>query len=119
AVEKAKAGYHVIGFDVQQQRTNMVNQGINYIGDVVDEDLATIVKNEKLKATTDYSQIEDVDVVTMCVATPLDTYKQPNTKYVEGSAKEVAKYLHQGMLVILESTTYPGTTEELLKPILE
>jgi UDP-N-acetyl-D-glucosamine dehydrogenase len=119
AVEKAKVGYKVIGFDVQEKRTNMVNQGINYIGDVVDEDLAEIVTNKKLFATTDYSQIKNVDAVAICVPTPLDVYKQPNTSYVEMSAKEISKYLHKGMLVVLESTTYPGTTEELVKPILE
>ncbi|WP_244504395.1 nucleotide sugar dehydrogenase [Salibacterium halotolerans] len=119
AVEKAKAGYHVIGFDVQEERVNMVNDGINYIGDVVDEDLTEIVRSEKMFATNDYSSIKDVDTVTICVPTPLDIYKQPNTTYVENSSKEIAKYLHEGTLVVLESTTYPGTTEEVVKPIIE
>lgn len=119
SVEKAKAGYNVIGFDVQQTRTEMVNQGINYIGDVVDEDLLEITQNKKFVATTDYSLINEVDAVAICVPTPLDIYQQPDTSYVESSAKEIAKYLHKGMLVVLESTTYPGTTEEVLKPILE
>ncbi|MGH0902271.1 nucleotide sugar dehydrogenase [Bacillus mobilis] len=119
AVEKAKAGYNVIGFDVQEKRTEMVNQGINYIGDVVDEELEGIVKSGKLIATTDYSRIKDVDAVAICVPTPLDTYQQPDTSYVESSAKEITKYIPQGALVVLESTTYPGTTEELLQPILE
>ncbi|MDQ0254464.1 UDP-N-acetyl-D-glucosamine dehydrogenase [Evansella vedderi] len=119
AVEKAKAGYEVIGFDVQQKRADMVNQGINYIGDVVDEDLISITNNGTLNATTDYSLIKQVDAVAICVPTPLDIYQQPDTSYVESSAKEIAKYLHKGMLVVLESTTYPGTTEEVLKPILE
>ncbi|MFD1446646.1 nucleotide sugar dehydrogenase [Oceanobacillus profundus] len=119
AVEKAKAGYNVIGFDVQESKVDEVNQGINYIGDVVDEELKELVVNKKLKATTDYSFIKDVDAVAICVPTPLDIYKQPNTSYVESSAHEISDYLHEGMLVVLESTTYPGTTEELLKPILE
>jgi UDP-N-acetyl-D-glucosamine dehydrogenase len=119
AVEKAKAGYKVIGFDIQEKRTVMVNQGINYIGDVVDEELADLVKSGKLTATTDYSHIQDVDAVAICVPTPLDLYKQPDISYVVDSAKEIAKYIHKGMLVVLESTTYPGTTEEVLKPILE
>lgn len=119
AVEKAKAGYNVIGFDVQEKRTEMVNQGINYIGDVVDEELKEIVTSGKLIATIDYSRIKDVDAVAICVPTPLDTYQQPDTSYVESSAKEIAKYIPQGVLVVLESTTYPGTTEELLQPILE
>lgn len=119
AVEKAKAGYNVIGFDVQEKRTDMVNNGINYIGDVVDEELAEYTKNGTIKATTDYSLIQEVDAVAICVPTPLDIYQQPDTSYVESSGKEIAKYIHEGMLVVLESTTYPGTTEEILKPILE
>lgn len=119
AVEKAKAGYQVIGFDVQQKRADMVNRGINYIGDVVDEELKQIVEEGRLKATTDYSLISQVDAVAICVPTPLDKYQQPDTSYVESSGREIAKYLHAGMLVVLESTTYPGTTEEVLMPILE
>jgi UDP-N-acetyl-D-glucosamine dehydrogenase len=119
AVEKAKAGFRVIGFDVQQSRVDMVNQGINYIGDVVDSDLIQIVSEKKLRATTDYSLINDVDAITICVPTPLDKYQQPDTSYVESSTEEISKYLKPGMLVVLESTTYPGTTEEIVKPILE
>lgn len=119
AVEKAKAGYEVIGFDVQEQKVEMVNKGHNYIGDVVNSDLEDIVNNGKLKATTDFSFVGEVDVVAICVPTPLDLYKQPDLSYVENSTKSVAKYLKKGMLVVLESTTYPGTTEEVLKPILE
>ncbi|WP_257350248.1 nucleotide sugar dehydrogenase [Pseudalkalibacillus decolorationis] len=119
AVEKAKAGYKVIGFDVQEKRTDMVNQGINYIGDVVDEELVEYTQNGTIRATTDYSLIKEVDAVAICVPTPLDTYQQPDTSYVESSGKEIAKYLHPQMLIVLESTTYPGTTEEVLKPILE
>ncbi|MFB9274562.1 nucleotide sugar dehydrogenase [Cohnella cellulosilytica] len=119
AVEKVKAGYKVIGFDVQEKRTNMVNKGVNYIGDVVSEELEIIVSSGGLVATTDYSRISEVNAVTICVPTPLDTYQQPDTSYVESSAREIAKYLHKGMLVVLESTTYPGTTAEVVKPILE
>lgn len=119
AVEKAKAGFRVIGFDILPNRVDMVNQGINYIGDVVDEELKELVSNGQLKATTDYSLISDVDAVAICVPTPLDQYQQPNVSYVESSARSIAKYLHPGMLVVLESTTYPGTTEEVVQPILE
>ncbi|OYD08205.1 UDP-N-acetyl-D-glucosamine dehydrogenase [Paludifilum halophilum] len=119
AVEKAKAGYRVIGFDVQQKRVDMVNQGINYIGDVVDEELAWIVDQGQLQATTDYSEMNQVDVVAICVPTPLDPYQQPDTSYVEASTREIAQRLHRGALVLLESTTYPGTTEEVVQPILE
>lgn len=119
AVEKAKAGYKVIGFDVQESRVEMVNQGINYIGDVVDEDLSTIIKSGQFKATTDYAQISEVDAVAICVPTPLDTYQQPDTSYVESSSVEIAKFAREGILVVLESTTYPGTTEEIVRPALE
>jgi UDP-N-acetyl-D-glucosamine dehydrogenase len=119
SVEKAKAGFRVIGFDIQSNRVDMVNRGINYIGDVVDDDLRHLVEDKKLSATTDFSFINDVDAVTICVPTPLDIYQQPDTSYVESSTREIARYLHPGMLVILESTTYPGTTEELVKTILE
>ncbi|MCB2311700.1 nucleotide sugar dehydrogenase [Clostridium tagluense] len=119
AVEKAKVGYEVIGFDVQDKKVQMVNEGRNYIGDIVDSDLKALVEEGKLKATTDFSFVADVDTVCIAVPTPLDLYKQPDLSYVVDSTKSVAKYLHRGMLVVLESTTYPGTTEEVLKPILE
>lgn len=119
AVEKANAGYQTIGFDVQEQKVKMVNEGNNYIGDVVDENLKKIVDQKILRATTDFSFVKDVDTICICVPTPLDLYKQPDLSYVVDSTKSVAQYLHKGMLVILESTTYPGTTEEVLKPILE
>ncbi|NLK93594.1 MAG: nucleotide sugar dehydrogenase [Clostridiales bacterium] len=119
AVEKAAAGYKTIGFDVQDSKVNMVNEGKNYIGDVVDTELKELVESGALKATTDFSFVKDVDTICICVPTPLDLYKQPDLSYVVESTKSVAKFLHKGMLVILESTTYPGTTEEVLKPILE
>lgn len=119
AVEKAKAGYDVIGFDIQEKRVQLVNEGINYIGDVVDDDLRIIVKQGKLKATTDYSSIRSVDAVMICVPTPLDAHQQPDISYVQSSAEQVAEYLKEGALVVLESTTYPGTTEEIIQPILE
>lgn len=119
AVEKAKAGFKTIGFDVQKEKVDMVNARHNYIGDVVDDDLADLVKKGRLSATTDFSFIKDVEFVAICVPTPLDEHQQPDISYVESSAKSVAKYLHRGMMVVLESTTYPGTTEELIKPILE
>ena len=119
AVEKAKAGFETIGFDVQQAKVDMVNAGHNYIGDVVDSDLAALVKVGKLRATTDFSFIKDVDFIAICVPTPLDAHQEPDIRYVRDSATEVAKYLKPETMVVLESTTYPGTTEELIKPILE
>lgn len=119
AVEKANAGYQTIGFDVQEAKVDMVNEGKNYIGDVVDENLKEIVEAKVLRATTDFSFVKDVDTICICVPTPLDLYKQPDLSYVVDSTRSVAEYLHKGMLIILESTTYPGTTEEILRPILE
>jgi len=119
AVDKAKHGFKTIGFDVQAAKVDMVNRGENYIGDVVDADLRELVGNGMLTATTDFSKICDVDFVAICVPTPLDAHQQPDISYVKSSTEAVAKYLRKGMMVVLESTTYPGTTEELLKPILE
>lgn len=119
AVEKAKAGFKTIGFDIQKEKVDLVNQGHNYIGDVVDSDLKKLVNEGMLKATSDFSELNDVDFVAICVPTPLDSHQQPDISYVESSAKAISKFLHKGMMVVLESTTYPGTTEELIKPILE
>ena len=119
AVEKAKAGYKTIGFDVQAEKVQMVNDGHNYIGDVVNEDLKQIVASGMLSATTDFSFVKNVDFIAICVPTPLDEHQQPDISYVRESAKSVAQYLKRGTMVVLESTTYPGTTEELIKPILE
>ena len=119
AVEKAKAGFETVGFDVQAEKVDMVNAGHNYIGDVVDSDLAALVKVGKLRATTDFSFIKNVDFIAICVPTPLDAHQEPDIRYVRDSATEVAKYLKPETMVVLESTTYPGTTEELIKPILE
>ncbi|MCM1157278.1 MAG: nucleotide sugar dehydrogenase [Bacteroidales bacterium] len=119
AVEKAKAGFKTIGFDIQEQKVKMVNEGHNYIGDVVDSELSELVNKGKLSATTDFSFIKDVDFVAICVPTPLDEHQEPNISYVRDSAIAVAKYLTPATMVVLESTTYPGTTEELIKPILE
>ncbi len=119
AVEKAKAGFKTIGFDVQKSKVDLVNAGHNYIGDVVDADLAKLVKEGRLSATTDFSFVKDVDFIAICVPTPLDEHQEPDISYVRDSATAVAQHLKPGTMVVLESTTYPGTTEELIKPILE
>ena len=119
AVEKAKAGFRTIGFDVQEGKVRLVNEGHNYIGDVVDSDLKKLVENEMLKATSDFSFVKDVDFIAICVPTPLDSHQQPDISYVKSSAEAIARHLTKETIVVLESTTYPGTTEELVKPILE
>ena len=119
AVEKAKAGYKTIGFDMQEKKVHWVNKGRNYIGDIVDSDLREVVDKGLLHATCDFSFVKNVDAICICVPTPLDIYQQPDLSYVKKSTENIGKYLHPGMLVVLESTTYPGTTEEIVKPILE
>lgn len=119
AVEKAKAGFKTIGFDVQASKVDMVNQGHNYIGDVVDSDLADLVTSGRLSATSDFSFIQEVDFIAICVPTPLDIHQEPDIRFVRDSATAISRYLKAKTMVVLESTTYPGTTEELLKPILE
>ena len=119
AVEKAKAGFKTIGFDVQDEKVKLVNEGHNYIGDVVDSDLKELVESKMLTATTDFSFVKDVDFVAICVPTPLDAHQQPDISYVKASTEAISKYLTKDTMVVLESSTYPGTTEELVKPILE
>ncbi len=119
AVEKARAGFKTIGFDVQNKRVELVNAGVNYIGDVISEDLAALVKKGLLAATSDMEELGRVDCACICVPTPVDIYKQPDTTYIQATAESIKTHLRKGMLIVLESTTYPGTTEDLLKPILE
>ncbi|MCI8949855.1 MAG: nucleotide sugar dehydrogenase [Lachnospiraceae bacterium] len=119
AVEKAKAGYKTIGFDIQESKVQLINEGHNYIGDVVDSDLCKLVEDGRLKATSDFSFVKDMDFIAICVPTPLDKHQQPDISCVRNSTIEIARYLKKGTIVVLESTTYPGTTEDLIKPILE
>ena len=119
AVEKAKAGFKTIGFDMQEKKVRWVNEGHNYIRDVIDAELKKVVDEGLLQASSDFSSIKNLDAICICVPTPLDIYQQPDLSFVKLSTEIIAKYLHLGMLVVLESTTYPGTTEELVKPILE
>lgn len=119
AVEKAKAGFKTIGFDVQEEKVKMVNEGHNYIGDVVNEDLKELVESGMMKATSDFSFVKDVDFIAICVPTPLDKHQEPDISYVKLSTEAISKHLSRDTMVVLESTTYPRTTEELLLPILE
>lgn len=119
AVEKAKAGFKTIGFDIQKKKVDLVNNGENYIGDVIDGDVEALVNSGMLRATSDFAFLSEVDYIAICVPTPLDVYQQPDISYVRSSCENIAKYLRKGVIVVLESTTYPGTTEELIKPLLE
>ena len=119
AVELGREGFQVIGIDIALAKIRLVNSGRSDIDDVKDEDLKPLVKAGKIKATTDFSQLKKSDVVPICVPTPLSKTKDPDVSYILAAVGEVQKYLHPGQLVILESTTYPGTTEELILPMLE
>lgn len=99
AVEKAKAGYKVIGFDVQDKKVDLVNQGINYIGDIISDELKEVVQSGYLRATKEFSFTREVDCIAICVPTPLDDHFQPDISYVEKSTRDIAKYLHKGMLL--------------------
>lgn len=119
AVQTAIKGYNVIGFDIQNQKVDMVNCGQNYISDIKDEVLKEVVNKKNFKATSNFKLIKSVDIIIICVPTPLDKHQQPDISYVKSSTESVGDNMHENMLIILESTTYPGTTEELVMPILE
>ncbi|MDO9556506.1 MAG: nucleotide sugar dehydrogenase [Coriobacteriia bacterium] len=118
-VEMAKAGYQVIGLDISAEKVGLVNAGTSYIPDVPTEDLASLVSDSLVSATTDFARSAECDAIIICVPTPLNEMKEPDTSYMESAARSVAPYLHADMLITLESTTYPGTTEEVIQPILE
>jgi len=119
AVAVAGTGLKVTGIDVDREKTAKINQGESYIPDVDSKLLGNAVKDGLLGATTDFSVLGEVDIISICVPTPLSEMREPDIAYVRSAANEVGKYLKAGQLVILESTTYPGTTEEVVLPILE
>ena len=117
AVEFAGAGFHVTGIDLSEAKTERVNLADSYVGDVPSEALAPLVEAGNLKATTDFSVIRELDTINICVPTPLRKTKDPDMSYIVSACQEIAKYFHPGMLLTLESTTYPGTTDELVLPM--
>jgi UDP-N-acetyl-D-glucosamine dehydrogenase len=119
AVELAQAGFTVTGFDVDAGKTTQINAGKSYIPDVVEAELAACVRGGTLKATTDMSQLGAMDAIDICVPTPLRKTKDPDLSYVVLAVEAVAATLRPGQLIILESTTYPGTTDEVVQPMLE
>jgi UDP-N-acetyl-D-glucosamine dehydrogenase len=119
AVEFAKAGFHVTGIDVMGEKTSRVNAGDSYVGDISSSTLKPLVDSGKLRATTDFSVIRELDTINICVPTPLRKTKDPDMSFIVASCQEIANHFHPGMLIILESTTYPGTTDELVLPMLE
>lgn len=119
AVAKAQAGYEVIGFDVDVQKINEINKGHSYISDIDNEEVKEQIKEKRLKATNDFSKLSKVDAVSICVPTPIDQYKQPDLSFLVSAVEQLSAHLHQPKLIILSSTTYPGTTKEVVQPMLE
>jgi len=119
AVEFGKSSLTAIGFDLDAKRVETINQGHSYIPDVPTEVVASLVSEGRLSATTDFSRLAETDAVIICVPTPLRKTKEPDISYILAAAEQVKKYLHSPQLVVLESTTYPGTTDEVLLPMLE
>ncbi len=119
AVELGKSGFSVLGLDISKKKVKLVNSGRSDIDDVKNEQVKNLIKNKKLKASSNFSLLKKVDCACVCVPTPLSKTKDPDVSYILSAFSQVKKYLHRGQLVILESTTYPGTTEELIRPMLE
>jgi UDP-N-acetyl-D-glucosamine dehydrogenase len=119
AVSYANKGFKTIGFDVQQKRVDLINQGSSFISDIKDEQLKTLLKKQLLEATTDQSRLKEVNAICICVPTPLTKTKDPDLSYITHEANILAKYIQKDQLIVLESTTYPGTTREVVLPILE
>src|ERR671925_76669 len=118
AVVFAEAGFHVTGIDPDSRKVDCLNQGISYIPDVKTEAVEKLVKSGHLAATTDFSILQELDAVSICVPTPLRQTGDPDMSFILSATEELAKYMHKGMVIVLESTTYPGTTRELLLPKL-
>jgi UDP-N-acetyl-D-glucosamine dehydrogenase len=119
ALRFAETGHKVIGFDTDPEKVEKLNQGKSYIKHIPAEKIAQFVKSKQFSATTDFKKLREVDAVLICVPTPLDERREPDLSYVEQTANAIAPNLQRGQLIVLESTTYPGTTEELVQPILE
>ena len=118
-VEFAAKGFKGIGFEVDERKANQINAGNSYIGDVPSARVSELVKTEQLRATTDFKHLAECDAIIICVPTPLRKTKEPDVSYILAAAEQIQKYLRRGQLIILESTTYPGTTDEVLLPMFE
>jgi UDP-N-acetyl-D-glucosamine dehydrogenase len=117
--ELARSGFPAVGIDLDSRKVNAIQAGQSYIPDVPDSDVAEMVKAGRMTATTDFSVVAELDTINICVPTPLRKTKDPDMSYIVSAVESIAAHLHRGMLIVLESTTYPGTTEELVQPLLE
>jgi len=118
-VELARAGFDVIGFDVLASKVEQVRAGISYVQDVPASALQPLVESGKIDATTDFARVAELDTINICVPTPLSKTRDPDMRFIEEACRSLAPHLKEGTLVILESTTYPGTTEEVVRPLIE
>src|SRR5947209_1139684 len=119
AITFAEAGFQVTGIDVDQQKVDQANRGESYIPDIASKTLQTLIDTKLLHFTTDYATLDDIDAISICVPTPLRKTRDPDISYIVSATREVQAHLHPGQLIILESTTYPGTTDEVVLPALE
>ena len=119
AVELAKAGFHTTGIDLDSRKIQAIGEGRSYIPDVTTEDVKRLHDAGTLDATTDFAVVKELDTINICVPTPLRKTKDPDMSYIVSAVEAIAEHLHPGMLIILESTTYPGTTDEVVQPLLE
>lgn len=119
AVEFGKAGYQVTGFEIDSHRARVLNGGRSYIQDVPNREVRELVRSGRLRATLDFDDLRRMDAIDICVPTPLRKTRDPDVSYIVAAVEQIAPRLRRGQLVVLESTTYPGTTDELMRPILE
>ncbi len=119
AVEFTNAGYEVTGIDIDEKKVESINKGENYIKDIENSVLKNAVKKELLKSTTDFSKVKDLDTISICVPTPLNKEKNPDISYIVSVMEKIKNYIHEDMLIVLESTTYPGSTKEIILPYIK
>lgn len=118
-MEFVEQGFTTVGFDVDDKKVDLLNKGQSYIKHITDARIATVVESKLFCATSDFSRIKEVDCILICVPTPLTRYREPDLSYIKNTSETLAKHLRKGQLIVLESSTFPGTTEEVMKPILE
>jgi UDP-N-acetyl-D-glucosamine dehydrogenase len=115
----AAAGFEVVGFDIDAEKVALLNAGRSYIRHIPDASIAALVQERRFRAVTDFAALAQVDAVLICVPTPLTRHREPDLSYIVGTTEAIAPHLRRGQLIVLESTTYPGTTREVMLPILE
>ncbi|RMG68954.1 MAG: nucleotide sugar dehydrogenase, partial [Calditrichaeota bacterium] len=118
-LEFVTEGFPTVGFDIDKNKVDMLNQGRSYIKHIPEERIRQALESKKFRATSDFSELEEVDCILICVPTPLNKYREPDISYIVNTSETISQFLQRGQLVVLESSTFPGTTEEVMRPILE